>query len=500
MALRLLLCALLCLAAAPAGALADDELIVSRPGGLTAGELAGAGATPERDLPLPGVAVVSTDGAAEALRALRADPDVAWAEPNRRVSAAAEPFALQLWGLDRIGAPQAWPTARGAGSTVAVVDSGADLGHPDLAGRLVPGYDYVGKDFAPADESGHGTHVTGTIVAAENGLGVEGVAPEAQAMPLRVLDQDGGGYTADIATAFSYAGARGIRVVNASLSGGSSIAVRTAIHSFPNTLFIVAAGNDGKDVDDKPQYPCALDDANVLCVGATDGADQPWGRSNYGQVAVDLFAPGADILSTWPGGRYVRESGTSMAAAFTSGVAALVASRQPGWSAAQIKAALLAGTDPLPGLAGRAVTGGRLNAARTLGLAGAPPAPVAAPSPAPAAAAPAAAAAAARVSRLRLRGKPVLCRRRGCRRRAARLSFALTAAARVTVRLERRRCAHGRCRWRPAGARRRAAHAGTQAYRVGATLLGMRLAPGAWRVRVQTSANAARRTFRIRAR
>ena len=204
MAVRLILVALLCLAATPATALADDELIVSRPGGLTEAERAEAGVTPERDLPLPGVQVVSTEGADTdaALRALRADPDVEWAEPNRRVTAAEEPFAIQLWGLDRIGAPQAWPARAGPVSTVAVVDSGVDLGHPDLAGRLVPGYDYVGKDSTPADEAGHGTHVTGTIVAAENRVGIEGVAPDAQAMPLRVLDGEGGGYTADIAAAF----------------------------------------------------------------------------------------------------------------------------------------------------------------------------------------------------------------------------------------------------------------------------------------------------------
>jgi subtilisin family serine protease len=414
------------------------------------------------------------------------------------VHAAQEPLAPQLWGLDRIGATQAWPSARGAGVTVAVVDSGVDLGHPDLAGRLVPGYDYIGRDATPADESGHGTHVSGTIVAGENGVGVEGVAPDAQVMPLRVLDKDGGGYTADIATAFAHAGARGIRVINASLSGGQSIAVRTSIRTFPNTLFVVAAGNDGVDVDgNSPTYPCALDEPNVLCVGAADGSDQAWRKSNYGATSVDLFAPGTDIVSTWPGGRYANESGTSMATAYTSGVAALLASRQPGWSAAQIKAALLAGADPAAGLAGRAVTGGRLNAARALAAANATPAPAPAAAPAPAPAQP---AAVPRVRRLRLHGKPVLCRRRGCRGRAAKLSFALTAATRLTVRLNRRRCAGGHCRWRRVGIRRRAGRAGRQTYRVGARLLGMRLAPGAWRVSVNTPANGARRTFRVRAR
>ena len=136
-------------------------------------------------------------------------------------------------------------------------------------------------------------------------------------------------------------------MLDASLSGGSSIAVRTAIRAFPNTLFIVAAGNDGDDVDADPTYPCALEEPNVVCVGATDGGDQPWRRSNYGATSVDLFAPGIrHPLDLARGAATRSESGTSMAAAYTSGVAVLVASRQRGWSAAQIKATLLAGADP----------------------------------------------------------------------------------------------------------------------------------------------------------
>ena len=164
--------------------------------------------------------------------------------------------------------------------TVAVADTGVDPGHPDLAGRIVPGYDFVDDDTDPQDGHGHGTHVAGTIAAAENGAGVIGVAPEALVMPLRVLDDNGGGNSADVAAAFAYAGDRGVRVVNASLgSPYPSLVERRAIHEHPGTLYVVAAGNGGPDGvgDDNDgatrEYPCAHDEPNLICVGATDSDD-----------------------------------------------------------------------------------------------------------------------------------------------------------------------------------------------------------------------------------
>ena len=210
-----------------------DEIVVMRDGGLTRAERADAGVSSERDLPLAGVEVVSTqDDRADAIAALRTDPDVEWAEPNRERRLAGEPLAGLLWALNNTGqsvwwhrgtpdadidAPQAWAVSRGAGVMVAVADTGVDAGHPELAGRVVPGYDFVDDDADPQDVHGHGTHVAGTIASGENGTGVIGVAPQALVMPLRVLDANGGGNSADVAAAFAYAGDRGVRIVNASL-------------------------------------------------------------------------------------------------------------------------------------------------------------------------------------------------------------------------------------------------------------------------------------------
>jgi len=548
--LPLCLAALAATAVVPATARADvgDEIVVMRDGGLTRGELARAGVSTERELPLPGVEVVSAgDERAEALATLRADPDVEWAEPNQPRRLAAEPFAGALWGLHNTGqsvwwrrgtpdadidAPQAWALTRGAGIVVAVADTGVDTGHPDLAGRLVPGHDFVGDDGDPQDGHGHGTHVAGTIAAAENGVGVIGVAPQALVMPLRVLDDSGGGSSADVAAAFAYAGDRGVRVVNASLgSAYPSLAEREAIHRHPRTLYVVAAGNGGSDGigddndDATREYPCAHDEPNLICVGASDSTDARAAFSNYGAASVDLFAPGQDIVSTWARGRpsvlnryfatgdgYEIMQGTSMASPHVAGAAALAAAVRPASSGAEIKGALLAGVDRLPGLAGVSVSGGRLNAAAAariaagqspapgpdpgplgadlpaLGQTTEQPAPVEPPSPAK-----------PRISRVRVSGQPRVCRgRRGCQSRTATLAFTIAAEADVEVRLQRPHCVRTRCRWLAPRTRTRHVRAGRTRWVLGRSLLGMALRPGRWRVTLVTSVSRAERVFRVR--
>ena len=150
-------------------------------------------------------------------------------------------------------------------------------------------------------------------------LQLPGVAPGAKVMPLRVLDSNGYGTFTDVADAFEYAGQHGIRIVNASLGGASpSVTLEQAVADNPNTLYVVAAGNNSTDDDDPstPYYPCAVPEANVICVGASDQNDRPASFTNYGAASVDLFAPGVNIASAWTGGRYVYASGTSMESAW----------------------------------------------------------------------------------------------------------------------------------------------------------------------------------------
>jgi thermitase len=501
-----------------AEAAASERIVLKRRAGLSAAERADvradADVTLDRTLRIAGVEVVVADDGdrARAVSELRADPDVVWAEPDRRRSLAADPLAELEWGLDNLGqsvwgrrgaidadidASEAWAVSRGAGATVAVVDSGVDLSHPDFVAGLLPGYDWVGEDGDPQDLHGHGTHVAGTVAAAENGVGVVGVAPEASVIPLRVLDSAGRGWGSDVAAAFDWAGDRGVRIVNASLGAdGITTAERQAIRDHPGTLYVVAAGNDGDNVDVAPHYPCSYAEANVLCVGATNADDAIASFSNYGGTAVDLFAPGVDIASTYPtgfpsslGDGYRFMSGTSMATPHVAGAAALVASHHPEFTASQIKAALMESADLQTGLAGLARVGGRLNAAAALGAT--PPAPTPTPTPTPAPADPVAPAPAA-VGSLRVYGQVVLCSSRRCRPRTATLSFTASAATNVTVSLRRQ--------GRPVGSRTLAVSRGTSRWRISRTVAGLRLRPGRHELTLTAPAGPASVAFAVRGR
>ena len=402
MTFRPVLIALLLALAVPGVASANPagEIIVKRDAGLSAAERADIRADADvrfvESLPLPRTEVVAAapGDVADALRDLNADPDVAYAELNRPVRALSDDtFFHYLWGLQNSGdypsaaalvdadtdAPDAWDESTGLGERVAVVDSGVDLGHPDLAAQLVGGWDYVQHDATPQDANGHGTHVAGTVAAIkDNDEGVAGVAPDAEVTPLRVLDADGAGDVGDAVLAYHDAwNAEGARIVNASFGGDTfSTTEYNAIAANANVLFVVAAGNSGNN-NDKPslaEYPCAYDLPNVLCVGASRADDTPADFSNYGAITVDLFAPGEEILSTLPDDAYGWGDGTSMATPHVAGAAALVREAAPALTPAKVKAVLMQSGDYLPALAGLSVTGRRLNAnaAVDLALAGGP--------------------------------------------------------------------------------------------------------------------------------
>ncbi|HXV02248.1 MAG TPA: S8 family serine peptidase [Gaiellaceae bacterium] len=406
LALAALACAALAAAqGAPAASTtaeyAPGELIVRfKPGLRTTAQasiVASEGASLERRLAAPGSAVVRLPvgtSVSDAVRSFELRADVAGAQPNFVYRAQVIPNDLrfaELWGLVRIGAPQAWDAGTGSRSvTVAVADTGVEADHPDLAPNVVAGgHDFVGNDDDPRDEQGHGTHVAGIIGAVGNdGRGVTGVNWSVGLLPVRVLDASGRGTTATIADGFRYAASRA-RIVNASLGGGANDpALEAAIAAFPETLFVVAAGNSGTNNDALPTFPCAYPEPNVVCVAATDATDALAYFSNIGPTTVDLGAPGTSILSTWRDGDYFSASGTSMAAPHVAGAAALVWSRNPALTAAQVKATLLGSVDPL-GLP--VVSRGRLNVARATGAVVAfppPPPPPAPPPPPPVAASP----------------------------------------------------------------------------------------------------------------
>jgi subtilisin family serine protease len=258
--------------------------------------------------------------------------------PATAGAAGGDPLRSHQWGLDLIHADAAHPVSTGAGATVAVIDTGIDAAHPDLAGRIVAGYDFVDNDSTPQDGNGHGTHVSGIVAAdAGNGIGVDSVAPGASIMPVRVLDDNGSGSDADVAEGIDWATDHGADVINLSLGGsvptaglGLPDAMTPAIqHALDRGVVVVAAaGNDGLPFCENNSFG-----GKVLCVGAVDKRENRSFFSSFGQ-GLSLVAPGGsgtpgtdeDVLSTWDDGGYQELAGTSQATPHVAGVAALLVS------------------------------------------------------------------------------------------------------------------------------------------------------------------------------
>lgn len=342
----------------------------------------------------------------DAIRGLKQRPDVLYAEPNyiaavpEQARPTAEPlgrlppislpggprllltpndpaFPTKLWGLVKIGAPVAWDTTTGASNVViAVLDTGVDSGHPDLAAKVLPGSNCVTPPCTPggsADDNGHGTHVSGTAAAlGNNSTGITGVAFNAatQILPIKVVDSAGSGTFAGIAAGIIKAaddingiGKKG--VINMSLGGfGYSQTLQDAIEyatalSGGSILVVASSGNEFKRW--ATHYPAAL--MGVMAVGATDGNDAKVNFSNPGPH-LSVAAPGQDVYSTLPGSSYAYFSGTSMASPHVAGLAALVWSQNPGFTNYQVRRAIEVSATDL-GAAGwdESFGWGRINAA-----------------------------------------------------------------------------------------------------------------------------------------
>ncbi len=246
--------------------------------------------------------------------------------------AGTDPYRSQQWDFTKVRVADAWQRSTGAGVTVAVIDTGVDASHPDLAGQVLPGADFVtDTQGVSTDPNGHGTHVAGTIAALTgNGVGVSAVAPAAKILPVRVLGADGSGWTSDIASGIVYAADHGANVINMSLGGsGKDSAMSNAIaYARSKGVTVVAAAGNSRASGSPVSYPGA--DEGVIAVAATDSADKVASYSNQGSY-VDVAAPGSSILSTVPvaSGSYAIYNGTSMASPHVAAVAALVKAYNP---------------------------------------------------------------------------------------------------------------------------------------------------------------------------
>lgn len=357
-------------------------------------------------LPSIGAQVIRLEPSAEIgamSRALSALPPVEYIEPVYLYHALIEPDDGQYdqqWAWPEISAPAGWDIQRDSQDVVvAVIDTGVDYEHGDLADNMWHNPDEVpnngvdddgngivddvhGANFVPAtptgdpmDDHNHGTHVAGTIGAVtDNATGVAGTSWKPQIMALKFLSANGSGSTVGAIKAIEYAIAENADIMSNSWGGGGfSQALEDAIElaNDQGILFTAAAGNSNVNNDQNPHYPSSYEVPNVLAVMATDRANDRAGFSNFGAQSVDVGAPGVEILSTVRNGQYRQFNGTSMATPHVSGLAALLKQQDDTRDAAQLKQLIMANVDQFAALQGTSVTGGRINLANALGAQGA---------------------------------------------------------------------------------------------------------------------------------
>jgi len=374
---------------------------------------------------IPGLDVIEDeDGqdAASVVAQYRALPEVEYAEANIEIKLdhevagrphvhANDEMFWRQWGLfnngqdggkfgSDISAMPAWTVTRGSDQVVvAVLDSGVDYSHPDLANNIwtrppiilpyedsdltaqstvddVHGFNVLEETGDPMDDNGHGTHCAGIIGAeGNNGIGIAGVNWNVKIMPLKFTDSDGTGTTKGAIEAINYVINRkraGVNVRIISASWGStekSRALEDVIRKAyeEGILFVAAAGNSSSDNDQTPHYPSSYNVGNVVAVAALNRNDELASFSNYGARSVHVAAPGVEILSTWLNHGFEEKKGTSMATPFVAGVAALVLARNPKMPVDDLRTLLLKSIDPVSSLKGKVSSGGRINAAKALG-------------------------------------------------------------------------------------------------------------------------------------
>ncbi|MEB3237914.1 MAG: S8 family serine peptidase [Candidatus Sericytochromatia bacterium] len=299
----------------------------------------------EHDLLSPGMALVRAAdvGAAEKLREqLVSVEGVVDLAPNRifravvDAAAAPDPWRSRQWALDVVGAEVFEQLPPGREVKVAVLDTGVDRTHPDMAEVTLPGFTVIANGPSLGmDDQEHGTHVAGLIGASiGNGVGIAGISDRVRILPVKVLDSNGSGTLDDLIRGLAYAKSAGAQVVNMSLSSpASSNLERQAVQDLVNSgvVIVAAAGNEGSS---QPMSPAAL--PGVIAVAATDPGDARADFSSFGSH-VRLAAPGTDMISAVPGASYRMLSGTSQASPIVAGIAASILSVAPGTSASVIR-------------------------------------------------------------------------------------------------------------------------------------------------------------------
>lgn len=353
--------------------------------------------------------------------ALYADPAFGYAEPNyiwNTLDVPNDPQYSALWALNNVGqsggsidadidAQEAWDFTTGSSDViVAVLDSGVDYTHPDLAANMwvnpneipgngidddgngyvddIHGIDTFNDDSDPFDDYGHGTHVAGTIAAVgNNAAGVIGVSRNTKLIALKFLNDNGSGFTSGAIESLQYlidlrASGVDVRIVNNSWgSYGNSLSLKNIIQDVIDAgiLFTAAAGNLSLDTDVRPHFPSSYAWDGIIAVASSDHDDQVAFLSNWGSVSTDIAAPGSNILSTVPTGTcpncnpsgFGYLSGTSMATPHVSGVAALLLAARPSLTTLEMKDLILSSVDMPPAWAGLVQSEGRLNANNALG-------------------------------------------------------------------------------------------------------------------------------------
>jgi subtilisin family serine protease len=284
-----------------------------------------------------------------------------WIEKDCKISVHASPNKSIIvdkgipWGVSQIKAPQAWSTTTGHRVKVGVIDTGADFSHPDLRQSLSRGINLLNRSMLPHDDNGHGTHIAGTIAAANQLQGMIGVAPRSLISPVKAFDHNGSAFVSDIILGIEWCIRNRMNVINMSFGMKTrSKALLSAVTNAHNAgvIIVASSGNDGKrrSVDYPARYP------QTIAVGATTRLRRVAPFSNRGAY-IDVYAPGDKIVSAWLRGKYNEMSGTSMATSHVSGAIALLLAHKPGLTPTEIKSIIKRSVQPLRGSKARRTIG-----------------------------------------------------------------------------------------------------------------------------------------------